>query len=121
MSMNGIGGVAAVIALAAILYAHERHRTAAAPAPVPTRVEIPVPAPAPKPAPRKFARPKRPTVEEKKPVYRKVIKGGKIDGPISCKQVPLIAHQYPPDKVIAVAKQYGLSPSETSQLRLCLN
>ena len=58
----------------------------------------------------------------KHPVYRKVLRRRKaLDGPVTCKQVPQVAREYPPDKVIAFAKGYGLTPQQLGELRLCLN
>lgn len=58
---------------------------------------------------------------DKPGVYRKVLKGGRLDGKVDCSQVPAVAREFSPDQVIAAAKQYGLSPAQLSALRVCLN
>lgn len=110
-SVNLIGGTIAVLGLAALLYFGMQHSTAR---PVPVSIPTPVVAPVHRQAPER--RPIR-----RKPVYHRVLKGGKIDGRVSCAHVPQIAYEYSKDQVINAAKQYGLSPAQLSALRVCLN
>jgi hypothetical protein len=107
-SVNVIGGVIAVIALGAVLYfgAH-------APPTVSTVAPIS--------EPQVLKPPVVPPLVKKPTAYRRVHKGGKIDGAIKCKSVPQVAHQFSKDQVLAAAKEYGLSPAQISALRVCLN
>ena len=121
-SLNLIGGVLAAVALGAVLYfgAH-------APPTVSTV------APVSEPQVLKPPVVEKPLVVEKSPVvppvvsplvkkpttYRRVRKGGKIDGKVKCKSVPPVAHQFSKDQVLDAAKEYGLSPAQISALRVC--
>lgn len=108
LSVNAIGGAIAVVALGAVLYfgAH-------APPTVSTV--------APVSEPQVLKPPVLPPLVEKPTHYRRVLKGGKVDGKINCKAVPAVAHQFSKDQVLAAAKEYGLSPAQISALRVCLN
>ncbi len=119
-SINVIGGALAVLALGALLYFGLKH-----PAPIPApAVSTVAPLRAPQvlkpPGIKKIAAVPAP-VPQPRNKYRRVLKGGKLDGEISCKEVPAVAHQFTPDQVLAAAAQYGLSPAQLSALRVCLN
>jgi hypothetical protein len=124
---NVIGGTAGALALVGILYLHGC-KSEAPVVPTPPHADAkPTPktapldhwaVPAPAPAPVVVA-----PVHTKagKKVYHRVLKGGKLDGPVQCKDVPLLAKQAPKDKVLAAAKEYGLTPKQLADLRVCLN
>lgn len=58
--------------------------------------------------------------DHKKPIYRRVLPGGKLDGAIDCKAVPPVARSVPPEVVEQYARQYGVSEEAITKLRLCL-
>lgn len=104
-SVNAIGGTLSIVALAVVFYLG-----------TPPTVPITVPAPA------QVLQPPVPVPLVKKPsVYHRVVKDGKIDGAVKCKWVPKVAYLFSKDRVLAAAKEYGLSPAQISALRACLN
>lgn len=119
MNINMFGAALGVAALATIVIYHgHREHEAAAIAPPPAAVS-PISAAVEK-APS-VERPREIVPAVRKPVYHRVLKGGKIDGPVNCKSVPPLAKVYSPEQVLAAAKQYGLTPEQLGQLRVCLN
>jgi hypothetical protein len=116
-SLNAVGGTAAVIALAVVLYFGATHAACppdVAPKPataVVTTTVTPVPAPAVAPpmqiVPK--ATPVKPPIK-----FRKVTK-------MDCSWVPAITKNYSKEQITAAAQQYGLSPAQVSALRACLN
>jgi hypothetical protein len=109
LSVNAIGGAIAIVALGAVIYfgAHAPPTVSTvAPVSEPQVLKPPV---------------VPPPLVEKPSTYRKVLKGGKIDGKVKCKSVPPVVHQFSKDQVLAAAKEYGLSPAQISALRVCLN
>jgi hypothetical protein len=137
MSTNFVGGALVVAALGGLLYLHGCKREESKPVKAPTPITNPAPVkpvapvvPVPAPAPKVEANPctvahpchpVKPVGNPKKPVYHKVLKGGKLDGPIDCKRVPEVAKTFTPEQVMKAAKQYGLTPEQLAQLRVCLN
>ena len=126
MNINVIGGTIGVAALVALFALHGCKRDEAPTPPAP-QVTVTKPAPAKlAPASKNLctvdhpSHTVQPTGDVKKPVYRKVLKGGQLGGPVTCDRVPAVAKQFPPDQVIAAAKQYGMTPTQLSQLRVCL-
>lgn len=128
-TMNVLGGTLGVLALGSIFFLHGCDKKPAAPAPV-AKVEAPaVVAPAPVPGPVVLSpctaeHPCHTVIQSgppNKPVYNRVLKGGRIGAPINCKTVPLAAKVASKDDVIAAAKEYGLTPAQLAQLRVCLN
>jgi len=147
MTLNQIGAACGVLAFVAIMYLHGCKEVVIIPTPH-EMVETPkISTPAPKIEPKvekpverfpkvvpcigdgkcgprsevKPARSNKAILNRTKPVYHKVLKNGEIDGKIDCKEVPTVAHEYPPAKVIEYAKEMGLSPEKLAQLRVCLN
>lgn len=141
MTLNQVGGLFGALALAVILLFHHHEvekREPVRPAPVAAEPVRPAPKAEPTPAPEpehqfpslipcigdgKCGPRREPThpVFRPKPVYHRVLKGGKIDGPMDCKQVPEIAKKYPPAVVIRYAKKMGMDPETLGKLRACLN
>lgn len=109
------GIMAAVVAVAAIIAIFVFHGRRAPPVASAAPISMPVPATAAPAAPQK-ARAKL-----TRPVYHRVLKGGKIGGPMACGSVPLVAHQYPKEQVIAFASKLGMTPAQLDKLRVCLN
>jgi hypothetical protein len=56
-----------------------------------------------------------------KPIYRRVLKSGHLDGEIDCKSVPLAIRQLSHEQILAAARSYGLSMAQIEKFRVCLN
>ena len=132
-TMNVIGGTLGVIALGSIFFLHGCDKKPVESMPV-AKIETPVnpyepavPIPTPPnqmPAQCTVEHPCHTVIQSgpaKKPVYNRVLKGGRIGAPINCKTVPLAAKVASPDDVMKAAKEYGLTPAQLAQLRVCLN
>lgn len=110
LTVNQVGAVLAAAALIAVIVLGVHYREAAKSAKMTDHVSTQVPA---KPTAKVTAKPGR--------TYRKVLKGGKLDGRIGCRHVPKIANEFDRAQILAGAAQYGLSPEQLSALRVCLN
>jgi len=139
MNKDVLWGLVVAVAFVGALFLHEHHKHAISPpAPVSAPVETgeinavsPAPAPVIVPWPDHqvatqctLAKPCH-TVKivgtKQKPVYEKVMKGGKVDGTVKCKQVPAVAKEFTKQQVMDAAASYGLSPAQLAELSVCLN
>jgi hypothetical protein len=117
-SINALGGVIAVVALGAMFYFGAEKPPTVSTVVAPAQEQVLKPPVVKPPVVEKSVIP--PLVEKSRP-HRRVLKGGKVDGKIDCKEVPEVAHHFTKDQVLAAAKEYGLSPAQISALRVCLN
>ena len=141
MTLNQIGAILGVAALAAIFIWHPRVHRVEPVAPIvevaPTPVEVAPtphpglgtlkPVPEPKPAPTHVVKPESkpaPHVAKPEPEPKHATKApaptGKFKGPIDCKKVPSIAYQLPWTIVGDALYAYGLSPTEIAEVKACL-
>ena len=107
-SLNSIGGIFAVLGLAAVIYfgAHAADCPPLAPATVVTPAAVAPPVVkdvAPTPAPPK-----------KRPLTFRTVK--KMD----CNWVPAVTKNYSKEQITSAAQQYGLSTAQVLALRACL-
>jgi len=56
-----------------------------------------------------------------KPVFHKVLKGGKQGAPVGCKEVKSAASAYTHAQVRVAMQQYGLTEAQIAALFVCLN
>ena len=125
LTVNGIGGALAALALVAVIvFGASRSAFLAGPVSAQAPVQS---AEVPKPKPLMAGHLAGCTVAKPCPVvkpartYRKVLTNGKLDGRIGCRYVPKIANEFDHAQILAGAAQYGLSPQQLSALRVCLN
>ena len=125
LTVNGIGGALAALALVAVIvFGASRSAFLAGPVSAQAPVQS---AEVPKPKPLMAGHLAGCTVAKPCPVvkpartYRKVLTNGKLDGRIGCRYVPKIANKFDQEQILTAAKQYGLSPEQLSALRVCLN
>lgn len=124
---NWIGAVLGALALVALIFFANHQATAPVVAHAeksaavsPPRSHIVVVSPprshivAPQPAPAPHITLKRP------PVYHKVLKGGRLDGPVDCSAVPEVAKQFTYEQIQAAAASYGVPPGVLAKYRVCL-
>lgn len=130
--LNWIGAVFAAVALAVIVFANYRIPKLA-PAPVAARVEksapvsshIAVVSPprshiAVVSPPRSHIASPPHIVLKRPPTYHKVLKGGKLDGPVDCSRVPAVAKQFTYEQIQSAAAAYGVPPGVLAKYRVCL-
>lgn len=117
-SLNVVGGITAVAALAAVFYFGVGHRDAPAPALVPTHVTAPAPAHVTAPA----APPVAPVVppSEKKVEPKKAPLKFRTVTKMDCDWVPAVTKDYSKKQITDAAEGYGLTPAQVSALRSCL-
>jgi hypothetical protein len=109
MSLNFVGGALGATALVAILYLHGcKDEAPKAPAPAPVSHVTPAPKPAMKPSPAKPVQ------------YRRVTKGGRIDGTITCTSVRDFIAGKSKAELGALAKEYGVSEAQLAQYKACI-
>ena len=127
MNLNVIGGTLGVLALLAVFGLHGCQRTAT-PAKSPAHVQTPAVAPvqaaakAAKPVNPLAAKPTKATpVAPAKHTLRRVLPGGKLDGPVNCARVKSFAEGKTPVQLAALAAKYHVSKDQLSKYEACLN
>ena len=109
MSLNFFGGALGVTALVAILYLHGCKDESPKLAPVPqVTATVKKPTSAVKPT------------QSPGGVYRRVTKGGKLDGTITCKAVTDYVAGKTQAQLDALAKEYNVSAAQLAQYKACI-
>lgn len=126
MNLNVIGGTLGALALLAVLGLHGCQQTAT-PAKVTAQTAVaalaPAAAKAAKPVIPPTAKPTKsaPIAPAAKHTLRRVLPGGKLDGPVNCARVKSFAEGKTPVQLAALAAKYHVSKDQLSKYETCLN
>lgn len=126
MNKTVLGGLAAVLALAAIFYFNQPHDAppviTPAPAPVVTKADTVVIKPTVKPIPKPEIKIEpKPVAPAPKVTFYRVEQEGKQGPAVECSEVKPFADGKSPAELAILAKQYGVSESTLKRYYVCIN
>ena len=117
MNTNVLGGVAAFVGLAAILYFGHTIRTDINAARPQAPIAAPKAAPAPKTEPKKAVKAESKSIM----IYHRVERGGAQGPEVACTSVTPFAEGKSPAELAALAKQYEVPVSKLKGYFVCTN